>query len=52
MAQDLCAASTPLLRAVGPYAEHIVACHMNDPMSGYRHAAVKPSAASTLEATV
>ena len=52
MAQDLCAASTPLLRAVGPYAEHTVACHMNDPMSGYRHAAVKPSEASTLEATV
>jgi peptide/nickel transport system ATP-binding protein len=52
LAQDLCAASTPLLRAVGPYAEHIVACHMNDPMSGYRHATVKPSAAAALEATV
>jgi peptide/nickel transport system ATP-binding protein len=52
LAQDICVASTPLLRAVGPHAEHIVACHMNDPMSGYRHAALISPAASTLEATV
>jgi peptide/nickel transport system ATP-binding protein len=34
-AQDVCASSTPALMSVQDDAEHIVACHMNDVLSGH-----------------
>ena len=34
-AQDVCASSTPALMSVQGDAEHIVACHMNDVLSGH-----------------
>ena len=52
LAQDVCATNSPLLQAVEPHAKHIVACHMNDPMSGYSHAAVNSTKLNHLEVSV